>query len=318
MATGVSSPARPSPAYLNGPLSHTNDSSSNFTSASSSNFVPAASPSSAFNSSTSLSSPFPQSYDKSRRRPSITPNHSASATSASSPVSYSLLESISDSASPSSATATAAATATATAGSLSRNRPPQSFSVNSARGDPRSQKPGGFFAFAASAIDRTQSAIATISDPKIRHERSLSRLSVTGDLAASSPGAELSPDKISRYRPSSTVSSSSSSNLLNSQPGLKSPNSQTFLAQESPYSQPYSETDRSHPPPVVLPRIDNKMHQTSSRLLRMTDDDRPFTKVSRPPILIRLPFALSHASSSNGAALLCAGDATRPDPRPSD
>jgi hypothetical protein len=28
---------------------------------------------------------------------------------------------------------------------------------------------------------------------------------------------------------------------------------------------------------------ENKMHQTSSRLLRMTDDDRPFTKVGRRP-----------------------------------
>jgi hypothetical protein len=47
-----------------------------------------------------------------------------------------------------------------------------------------------------------------------------------------------------------------------------------------PPSQPYSETDPSLPEPTHLPRFDNKMHQTSSRLLRMTDDDRPYTKVS--------------------------------------
>jgi hypothetical protein len=45
-----------------------------------------------------------------------------------------------------------------------------------------------------------------------------------------------------------------------------------------PPSQPYSETDPSLPEPTHLPRFDNKMHQTSSRLLRMTDDDRPYTK----------------------------------------
>lgn len=46
----------------------------------------------------------------------------------------------------------------------------------------------------------------------------------------------------------------------------------------NPPSQPYSETDPNRPLPVRVGRVDNKMHQTSSRLLRMTDDDRPFTK----------------------------------------
>jgi hypothetical protein len=55
--------------------------------------------------------------------------------------------------------------------------------------------------------------------------------------------------------------------------------SPTLLLGDPP-SQPYSETDPSLPEPTHLPRFDNKMHQTSSRLLRMTDDDRPYTKVS--------------------------------------
>jgi hypothetical protein len=39
------------------------------------------------------------------------------------------------------------------------------------------------------------------------------------------------------------------------------------------------------PTSSVLLDTDNssKMHQTSSRLLRMTEDDRPFTKVLGPP-----------------------------------
>jgi hypothetical protein len=46
-----------------------------------------------------------------------------------------------------------------------------------------------------------------------------------------------------------------------------------------PPSRPYAEADPNRPLPILLPRFDNKMHQTSSRLLRMTDDDRPFTRV---------------------------------------
>lgn len=276
MAAGVSSPARPSPVYLHDPLSHTNNNSSNFNSASPQHSV-------STSSSPSLSSltcpppaapqPPPHLHLSSatsqgnprRPPPSISPNSTAASTPttlASSPLSSSPLEPAPDSV------------------LLTRSRPQQS-PVNSARGDPRLQRSGGFFAFAASAIDRTQSAIATISDQTVRHQRSLSRLSITGDSTANNHlSAEPSPDRISRYRPASTLSSASSSNLLSPQPGSKSPISQTFSAQDPPYSRPYSETDPSQPPPILLPRIDNKMHQTSSRLLRMTDDDRPFTKVS--------------------------------------
>ncbi|POS80671.1 developmental regulator flbA [Diaporthe helianthi] len=277
MAAGVSSPARPSPVYLHDPLSsHTNNNSSNFNSASSQHSV-------STSSSPSLTSPTclppaapppPQhllllssspsnKYSPRRPPPSVSPNSTAASTPstlASSPLSSpSPFEPAPDSV------------------VLTRSRPQQS-PVNSARGDPRLQKQGGFFAFAASAIDRTHSAIATISDQTVRHQRSLSRLSVSGDSTAHFLSAEPSPDRISRYRPASSLSSASSSNLLSTQPGSKSPSTQSFSAQDPPYSRPYSETDPSHPPPILLPRVDNKMHQTSSRLLRMTDDDRPFTK----------------------------------------
>lgn len=53
--------------------------------------------------------------------------------------------------------------------------------------------------------------------------------------------------------------------------------SSTILPSDPP-SKPYTETDPSFPKPIRAPRYDSKMHQTSSRLLRMTDDDRPFTK----------------------------------------
>jgi hypothetical protein len=61
-----------------------------------------------------------------------------------------------------------------------------------------------------------------------------------------------------------------------------------------PISQPYSETDPSRPLPHRSPVTNNTMHQTSSRLLRMTDDERPFTRVRifnflAPPLLLTLP-----------------------------
>lgn len=312
MAAGVSSPARPSPVYLHDPLSHTNNNSSNFNSASTHHSVSTSSSPSL----TSLTRPppaapaphlllsSPTNQDSLRRpRPSVSPNStsniSTAATFATPPLSSSPLESVADPV-------------------LTRPRP-QLLPVNSARGDPRLQKSGGFFAsFAASAIDRTQSAIATISDQTVRHQRSLSRLSITGDPAAHNLSAEPSPDRSSRYRPASTLSSASSSNLLSPQLGSKFPSSQALPAQDPPYSRPYSETDPTHPPPILLPRIDNKMHQTSSRLLRMTDDDRPFTKVS-PFNLIRFrPPAVVPENSpviSDGAAAVPGGAAARPDLR---
>ncbi|KAJ2901963.1 Developmental regulator flbA [Zalerion maritima] len=54
--------------------------------------------------------------------------------------------------------------------------------------------------------------------------------------------------------------------------------SQTSLVVQDLPSQPYSKTDPNQPPPKLLPHVQNKMHQTSSRLLRMTEDDRPFTR----------------------------------------
>ncbi|TEA10571.1 Developmental regulator flbA [Colletotrichum sidae] len=138
------------------------------------------------------------------------------------------------------------------------------------------QRSGGLLAFAAAAFDKTQSALATFSDQSVRQRASssaLGRASFTPDSASET--ASLGPlDKYPRYRSPSNYSSSSSS-TLNQFEG-KYP-SQVSLVQDLP-SQPYSETDPNRPLPYRQPNIESKMHQTSSRLLRMTDDDRPFTK----------------------------------------
>ncbi|KAK3353059.1 regulator of G protein signaling domain-containing protein, partial [Lasiosphaeria hispida] len=129
-----------------------------------------------------------------------------------------------------------------------------------------SQRSGGFLALAAAALDKT---IAGIAEPRIRPRQSLSRLSTGPDfLFAQQP----SPDKPARTRPAPNYTASSSTLLGDG----KSSGLPTRL--NDPPSKPYSEADPTHPLPIRLSRLDNKMHQTSSRLLRMTDDDRPFTK----------------------------------------
>lgn len=302
MAAGVSSSSHPAYLHHHHLLSNPSGSSNTSTSSSSSSsaaaannnscninlpisaitFSPASAslPTSTATTTTTLTLPVSD-FDYSRR--SLSPNSTSSAfsTPATSPLPYSPLGPVAESESSS-----PPSPASASSASYSRHRSqlPQSSHQSGGtltRGDSKNLKSGGFFAFAASAIDRTQTAIATISDPSVRHKRSLSRLSITGDPATYPRGAEPSTDKTTRYRPASIVSSPSSANLLSPLPTIsKFPSSQTNLAPESPYSQPYSATDPSQPRPILLPRVDNKMHQTSSRLLRMTDDDRPFTKVS--------------------------------------
>lgn len=297
MAAGVSSP--PCQAYLDHPLSATsttttirnpsaafNSPISTSTSSSSPTSLrehehessPSFSSGAASNSTLSLPASDCNGLNRSRHSLSLRSSSSSFSTPATSPIPpHSPLEPVAESRSSSSL-------ASASSASLNRHKSPQQhqLGIYSARLDPKTQRSAGFFSFAASAIDRTQSAIATKSESSLRHKRSLSRLSITADFTALPRGPEPSPDKASRYRPASVISSPSSVSARSPtfQQGSKLPSTQASLAPETPYSQPYSQTDASQPPPIRLPRINNKMHQTSSRLLRMTDDDRPFTKVS--------------------------------------
>ncbi|KAK4165874.1 putative developmental regulator flbA [Cladorrhinum sp. PSN259] len=100
-----------------------------------------------------------------------------------------------------------------------------------------------------SFLDRT---LAGIAEPRVRSRQSLTRI-VTGPGSGSETSAPTSASG--------------------------QPSSPSAVLKKDPPSQPYSETDPSHPEPTHVGRSENsKMHQTSSRLLRMTDDDRPFTK----------------------------------------
>lgn len=306
MAAGVSSPPRQ--AYLHHSLptnsattTTTLNNSCSTASSSEHTSVHEPQPSPSFSAATAST----HSLSASDLRPSLSPSNTSSpfSTPALSPIpTHSPLKTVAESDSSS------LSPPSSTSPSRHAQQQQPQLGANYPRGDSKTQRSGGFFAFAASAIDRTQSAIATISDPNIRHTRSLSRLSISGDVAAISRAAEPSPDKISQYRPASILPSPSSANFFSPVFYPKPPSVQALLAQEPNFSQRYSETDASQPPPILLPRIDNKMHQTSSRLLRMTDDDRPFTKVSRHlaryALLLR---AVSSDKSSSSVTVLCAG-----------
>lgn len=125
------------------------------------------------------------------------------------------------------------------------------------------------------AKDRTQSAFASISEPVLRPRQS------NPGLARFTHGESLAP--ANRASAAATTASPPSKN-----PSSDSLSSGEYtVAGRNPPSQAYVDTDASHPLPIRQTRGEPKMHQTSSRLLRMTDDDRPYTRV-RTFLLIKL------------------------------
>ncbi|KAH6710483.1 developmental regulator flbA [Verticillium dahliae] len=170
------------------------------------------------------------------------------------------------------------------------------------------QRSGGLLGLAAAAIDKTQSALSTLQsqsqsqpDYSIRQRSSNSAL---GRVASSADSAfsptDLDKNAHARYRRSNNHSPASSSTGTFAAEG-KHP-SQVSLANEVP-SSPYSDTDPNRPLPIRIPAVENKMHQTSSRLLRMTDDDKPFTKHSAA-LNPAIPMPPSSLPSSTQASLV--------------
>ncbi|KAI0549299.1 RGS-domain-containing protein [Xylaria curta] len=134
---------------------------------------------------------------------------------------------------------------------------------------PRTQKPVGLLAIAVAVLDRTITNRAELLTRNLQSASASDRLSVALDSPTNSEFSH--SDRSSRSRVLSRGSSFSLSPLTDT-----SQSSRVSLG--DPISTPYSETDASQPPPILLSSFESKMHQTSSRLLRMTDDDRPFTR----------------------------------------
>jgi hypothetical protein len=154
------------------------------------------------------------------------------------------------------------------------------------------QNRSALFTFAALARDKTSNAIASLSEPSIRPRPSSSSLYRSAQSSPTSPSNNSnslprSADSQTSLDNTSTHNSNSTSPSSLSHTRSETPSSVTLrqsLLETDPPSQAYSNTATDTPAPIVLPAPGNynKMHQTSSRLLRMTSDDRPFTRVSHP------------------------------------
>jgi hypothetical protein len=126
---------------------------------------------------------------------------------------------------------------------------------------PLSRSSSGFLSsLAAAALDKTQNSLSSKGEPPLRTRQSNSAIARLSLISGAFSGSE--PARSPPVRSSSSLSFN---------PDVK------HGLDELP-SQRYTETDASQPLPVRIPAQGAKMHQTSSRLLRMTDDERPFTK----------------------------------------
>lgn len=145
------------------------------------------------------------------------------------------------------------------------------------------QNLGGLYTLAALARDKTTSAIASLSEPSIRSRRSSNSLYLSAQNA-SSPSSRSPAETQHKYReiPDSRSHGTPPSTHQRRET-LTSNIARQSLLETNPPSQAYADTAYDTPP-IAVPRPYrpanlNKMHQTSSRLLRMTNEDRPFTRV---------------------------------------
>jgi hypothetical protein len=153
------------------------------------------------------------------------------------------------------------------------------------------QNRGALSTLAALARDKTSYAIASLSEPSIRQRPSSSSLyrsaqslptspwNNSNSLPRSADSQAISQDNTSLHNNNSSLPSTVKHTRSDT---LNSATSTQLLLETNPPSQAYSNTATDTPAPILLATPGNysKMHQTSSRLLRMTSDDRPFTRVS--------------------------------------
>ncbi|KAF4637274.1 hypothetical protein G7Y89_g785 [Cudoniella acicularis] len=162
----------------------------------------------------------------------------------------------------------------------------------------------GLFTFAALARD-TRSVIASLSEPSLRSSPSSSSLyhSAQTSPSTSPKHRNNSNNNVTRsagdhptFRETSESSSNPPAPLARAHTSTAIPSRRLSLLETNPPSQAYSNTASDTLPPITSVPSPNhsKMHQTSSRLLRMTSDDRPFTRDFKDlfaTLVVSLPLA---------------------------
>ena len=140
--------------------------------------------------------------------------------------------------------------------------------------------------FAALAREKTSNALANLSSIGSTTNSSLRQSASSGSLQKHSRKAsQLSVGEISGFVPLSPPLSDGSGSSEQSSSAPFEPLS-AVTEQPNPAAERRRQTIQLVPPiSENIPVSPAKMHQTSSRLLRMTEDDRPFTKV-----IMRLAF----------------------------
>jgi hypothetical protein len=157
------------------------------------------------------------------------------------------------------------------------------------------QNRSGLFTLATLARDKTTNAIASLSEPSVRpriSSGSLYRSAQSSPTSSSnnsynSKNTQLADSQartLDRPTPTTTNSSGSTTSHSRTETATSAAPHRQSLLETNPPSQAYSDTASDTPAPIAFVPQGNysKMHQTSSRLLRMTSDDRPFTRVSIP------------------------------------
>ena len=137
-------------------------------------------------------------------------------------------------------------------------------------------------ALASLARDRT-SAIVGLAEPALRARASSGNLNRAALRAPTLPTLEREALLPRAVASASIASAAPRSGSRSAAPVAETP--RAALLETDPPSQAYADTPADTPAPVttIAPLGFSKMHQTSSRLLRMTSDDRPFTRVSEAP-----------------------------------
>jgi GTPase-activating protein SST2 len=130
---------------------------------------------------------------------------------------------------------------------------------------------------AALARDKTSAIATSLAEPALRPRPSSTSLYRASLRSPTSPTLEKESLQLPRAASAASIASTSRAGT----PAVET--LRPGLLETDPPSHAYEHTAADTAPTTTPAAASlSKMHQTSSRLLRMTSDDRPFTRVSEP------------------------------------